>query len=220
MQISKNAVWVFDLDDTLYPEREYQISGYEHIASQIDKLYSKDISDTISYADLNGLDVFDEICCALKLPSSFKESLLWMYRLHKPNISLSDDVIETLDFIKKHSRDIHILTDGRSISQRYKLSCLGLLNLKPFISEEWSDLKPGSIRFETIQNKFTDISQFVYVGDNLNKDFVTPNKMQWQTICIKDKGINIHPQIVDDVSEEYLPALWVSRFNELKGLVC
>lgn len=220
MKISNNSVWVFDLDDTLYPEREYQISGYKHIASQINKLFGTDISDIIASADLNGLDVFDEICRALKLPNSFKESLLWMYRLHIPNISLSDDVIDTLDFIKNRSRAVHILTDGRSISQRYKLASLGLLDLIPYISEEWSDLKPGPIRFKAIQNKFIGMSQFIYVGDNLNKDFITPNKMKWQTICIKDSGTNIHPQKVDNVSEEYLPALWVRKFNDIKGLVC
>jgi putative hydrolase of the HAD superfamily len=32
------------------------------------------------------------------------------------------------------------------------------------------------------------------VADNVSKDFIAPNIMGWQTICLIDNGKNIHKQ--------------------------
>ncbi|TOF71347.1 2-haloalkanoic acid dehalogenase, partial [Vibrio parahaemolyticus] len=75
MEISRSAVWVFDLDDTLYSEKDYQRSGYLHIAHQLKNLYQQDILDIIDKADSEGKDVLQEICYTLSLPDSVKQSL-------------------------------------------------------------------------------------------------------------------------------------------------
>ena len=57
--------------------------------------------------------------------------------------------------------------------------------------------------------------QFLYVGDNLKKDFVTPNKLGWHTICLKDtQGLIVHSQDVL-VADEFSPKYVIEKFSEL-----
>lgn len=43
--------------------------------------------------------------------------------------------------------------------------------------------------------RYSYCQSFIYVGDNVKKDFITPNALGWKTICIKDDGRNIHSKI-------------------------
>ncbi len=219
MKIDKSAVWVFDLDDTLYPEREYQLSGYQYLASHLKALFKRDISQLIDMADREGKDVLDEICLALSLPKYTKETLLWMYRLHVPKIHLKPKVKEVLDIIQSNY-SIAIITDGRSISQRNKLLALGLENIETFVSEEWNEVKPGKLRFQEVERRYIDAKQYIYVGDNIKKDFVTPNRMGWITIGIKDTGYNIHPQNIRSVDPSFLPKIWVDSVSNIQDFLC
>lgn len=55
---------------------------------------------------------------------------------------------------------------------------------------------------------------FYYIGDNLRKDFVAPNKLGWQTICLLDNGENIHSQDFS-VDSIFLP---MHRVKELPSI--
>lgn len=220
MEINKSAVWVFDLDDTLYPEKDYQRSGYLHIAHYLTKLYQQDVSDIIEKAAVQNKDVLQEICDALSLPDSVKQSLLWMYRLHIPTIELTSEVKCTLELIKSHCAAVAVITDGRSVSQRNKLFSLGLEEVDCLVSEEWGESKPGDIRFKEIERLYPHESQYIYVGDNVKKDFITPKKMNWLTIGVRDSGNNIHSQDLSEISDEYLPHFWINSLAELQEYVC
>ncbi|MEI8597183.1 HAD hydrolase-like protein [Vibrio sp. M60_M31a] len=139
MKISKSSVWVFDLDDTLCPEREYQLSGYHYIADHLQRLYQRNVLDLMLDADSNGKDVLQEVCLALSLPDSVKQSLLWMYRLHVPTITLDPDIKSAIEMIQSSCTALAIITDGRSISQRNKLLSLGLDAIDTLVSEEWGE---------------------------------------------------------------------------------
>ncbi|TNZ35798.1 2-haloalkanoic acid dehalogenase, partial [Vibrio parahaemolyticus] len=95
-------------------------------------------------------------------------------RLHIPDIELAPDVRHTLDMIKSCCSAMAVITDGRSVSQRNKLFSLGLERLDSLISEEWGESKPGDIRFKEIERRYPDKCQYIYVGDNVKKDFITP----------------------------------------------
>lgn len=220
MEVNKSAVWVFDLDDTLYFEKDYQRSGYLHIAHHLKKLYQQDVLGIIEKADAQNQDVLQEICYALSLPDSVKQSLLWMYRLHIPDIELAPDVKRTLDMIRANCSAMAVITDGRSVSQRNKLLSLGLDQLDSLVSEEWGESKPGGIRFKEIESRYSSASQYIYVGDNVKKDFITPKKMNWLTIGVRDSGNNIHSQNLSQLSDEYLPHFWINSLSELQEYVC
>ncbi|MCK7645403.1 HAD-IA family hydrolase [Shewanella sp. JNE10-2] len=220
MKINNQYVWVFDLDDTLYSELEYQKSGYKAIADFVRNIYKQDVEKVIETAINNKQDVLNEICNYLNVPLSVKDSFLWLYRLHFPQIRLYNGVLEALSMIESNSVALSIITDGRSVSQRLKVLALGLDCYEVLISEDWQELKPQSERFHYIQNKYPNAYGFIYVGDNLKKDFITPNQLGWITIGLKDAGNNIHTQKVDLVDACYLPKIWIDSFTELQEFLC
>lgn len=221
MKFDERTVWVFDLDDTLYPEFEYQNSGYEFIVQYIWRMYGIDVSDVVSVeSSKKDGDVFSAICHSISIPDEMKQSLLWMYRLHFPSITLAPDVKDFLSFVKKKCLAVAIITDGRSITQRNKCLALGLYDFDLLVSEEWGELKPGRRRFQSLENKYPLASRFIYVADNVVKDFITPNEMGWVTIGLRDHGQNIHSQAVSVASNAHHPGVWIDSFSELKDKIC
>jgi putative hydrolase of the HAD superfamily len=117
----------------------------------------------------------------LSLPYACKDSLLWSYRLHVPNINLSPDIKLLLEKIKSAKIKTSIITDGRSLTQRLKINKLKLENIPFFISEEYGSEKPNPYRFNLIMKKWPN-KNYVYVADNPLKDFQAPMELGW--FCI------------------------------------
>lgn len=219
IQISNKSFWVFDLDDTLYKEVDFRDSGFDFVRKEILRLYQHDIKNLLKkYIEGSSGDVFSEICRELKLPESAKQQFIWMYRNHYPSISIDERVLSILNKLQETTLGVAILTDGRAITQRNKLSALNLQAFPAFISEEFNNLeKPDSKRFECIQSFFKECV-YVYVGDNTKKDFITPNQMGWKTIGIMDDGRNIHKQN-EIISVDYCPHIWLQSILELNGII-
>jgi len=212
----KNTCLVLDLDDTLYKEYDYQTSGLKYIEDQVLRLYDINLNGKLLELRDQGIkDVYLELINILKLPVSIKESFIMMYRYHKPDIKLT---LETKNFIKSALSEfkyVVILTDGYSISQRLKVESLGLIKIPLFISEEWNSLKPDNLRFLSIMKKYNTCNQFCYVADNPSKDFVSPNALEWTSICLKGDKKNIHSQNIDKINKEYLPDFYINNLNEI-----
>jgi len=212
----KNTCLVLDLDDTLYKEYDYQTSGLKYVEDQVLSLYGVDLTGKLLELRDQGVgDIFLEAVKILKMPVSIKESILMMYRYHKPDIVLT---LETKDFLKSVLNDfkhVVILTDGRSISQRLKLESLGLLKIPVFISEEWNSIKPDNKRFVSIMEEYSACGQFCYIADNPSKDFISPIALDWISICLKGDQKNIHSQDIDEISKEYLPDFFVNSLSDI-----
>ena len=212
----KNTCLVLDLDDTLYKEYDYQTSGLKYIEDQVLRLYGINITGKLLELRDQGVDdIFLELVNILKLPFLIKESFIMMYRYHKPDIVLT---LETKNFIKSALSDfkyVVILTDGYSISQRLKIESLGLIKIPLFISEEWNSIKPDNLRFVSIMEKYSTCSQFCYVADNPSKDFVSPNALEWISICLKGDKKNIHSQNIDKINKEYLPKFFINNLSDI-----
>lgn len=211
----KSVFVVFDLDDTLYPERDYQRSGFEEICSRIKELYQLDLSsDCAEWIKAGDADVLDKLCERAGLSTRTKESLLWLYRLHRPRLALHHEVRSVIETLEVESAGVAILTDGRSISQRSKVQALGLGRLPTYVSEEIGCSKPHVSGFRRIERDFP-ANRYVYVADNPAKDFVAPKTLGWRTIGIKGSARNIHPQECDALDSAYLPDVWVHSFSGL-----
>ena len=63
--------------------------------------------------------------------------------------------------------------------------------------------------------KYPD-ADFYYVGDNPKKDFIAPNVLGWETICLLDSGCNIRPQEFLSVSTAALPRCKIKSLIELQ----
>lgn len=207
-----NLVVVLDLDDTLYNEADYVLSGIKAVTVQINTIYGSafDMELVDAYASGNR-DVWGLACSLLGLPVQVKESFLWMYRLHSPAIALRPQIVNWLDRLQRAGAQLSVLTDGRSVSQRLKLRSLGLGDLPVYVSEEHGSDKPSPGRFEHIMRRWPGRC-YAYIGDNPKKDFIAPNRLGWLTVGLVDNGSNIHPQD-DGLKGDYAPSYWVEQLE-------
>lgn len=218
MQIDKEkSVFIFDLDDTLYPEVEFLRSGYKAVAESIFKLTGKDIYYDMLKKHNQGIKVFEWILSSHILNGEDMniESLLKIYRNHFPTINLRDGAQELLEKLISLKIPIGLITDGRSISQRNKLKALGITKYFTdiIISEEFGSEKPDERNFFYFKNKYPEKNIF-YVGDNPSKDFFVPSSLGWCTICLLDDGAHIHKQ---DIMYGLKFNLIVKSFKELNN---
>ncbi len=212
-----NTVFVFDLDDTLYSEREYERSGisfvYEFLKDNSVGL-SEDLGLEALLVDRTGwVDVLIE---SFEIPGTISaHEILNLYRGHLPNIRLYPDAQNLLNSLRKKNAKMSIITDGRSVTQRQKLKALSIDNYIDdfYISEEVGYEKPHPFSFNSIAIKYQG-ANFIYFGDNPRKDFLTPNKLGWSTICLLDRGRNIHKQNFY-TNSEYLPKHSIRTFDDL-----
>ena len=218
----------FDLDDTLYKEIEYLKSAYKEIAeyaaahcygcSDCVKILAIKAYNRMLEAYQGGLNAFEELnrFLGLELPIS---DYLYIYRNHRPMITLSSDVTHTLDVLTSNQVRVGLITDGRSIQQRNKIEALGLNrwieNDDIIISEEFGSEKPALANYEYYMKRYPECCDFTYVGDNPNKDFVAPNILRWETICLKDDGSNIHKQGISAIGSEAMPNRVVMNLTEI-----
>jgi putative hydrolase of the HAD superfamily len=214
------TVVVFDLDDTLYQEADYVDSGVRYVCEQIEALCGHEIYFKIKTAlEKNPrLDWLNLACEHSKFPISAKESLLWMYRLHCPKINLSMSCKEALNAIRLKCRAVAILTDGRSVTQRLKLKALGISDLPAYISEDYGELKPSPGRFKAIQADYP-AEHYVYIADNLQKDFLGCNPLGWITVGMLADMRSVYTQVFTDYPLSAQPRYWVSSWQDLTKLL-
>ena len=208
----EKTVIVFDLDDTLYKEIDFLMSGYQAIVKMIggNEATYKKMLDWYH----NKENTFENLIDEYKLDLSIFK-LVKIYRNHVPNISLSQDTRNTLSWIKDSKFITGLMTDGYSDTQRKKIEALGLESYfdKIIISEEFGSEKPDRKNYISFENDYPS-RNYIYVGDNFNKDFITPNKLKWQTFGVLDDGRNIHKQILS-LPKDNLPKVTISKISEI-----
>lgn len=215
MKIKENSVVVFDLDDTLYKEIDFLKSAYQEIAFKINPSLKDKIFEDMMTSYFLRNNVFEEVI--LKYQSTLtKEELLLTYRNHFPKIQLSENVEYILKQLKKNKIIIGLITDGRSITQRNKIKSLGI---EPYlddviISEEFGSEKPNMNNYLYYQKKYSQKDFFYYIGDNLKKDFISPNKLKWITLGLIDDGNNIHKQDLT-LNKLFHPSYFINNFKEV-----
>ena len=131
---NKEYCLFIDLDDTLYNEVDFVISGYNHIYKwilenlNIDIRYKPNKKDVINNIE-NHIQTFIK---KIILTEKYSVKFIKLMREHKPNISLSNSNLKKLKVISKTFKNLVLVTNGRSISQRNKLQSL---NIKCFLKK-------------------------------------------------------------------------------------
>ena len=183
---------IFDMDDTLYSEKEYVKSGYNAIEKEFIEIAN--MSQKLWKAFLNNKNTIDYVLEQEGLlTEENKSKALEIYRNHIPNIHLYDGIEDMLTQLKK-TKKIGLITYGRPIGQRNKIKAL---NLEKYINEiivtdELGGVefrKPNTKAFELMQEKLKiPFEKMVYIGDNINKDFIAPEKLGMQTIYFRNEN--------------------------------
>jgi putative hydrolase of the HAD superfamily len=212
-------VVVFDLDDTLISELEYQKSGIAVVEQYLTALYKVPFGNRIQSAlDAGVNDIWGWTCDQLNLPVEVKTSLLWIYRLHRPTINLVAGMQDLLEALLNHGAQLAILSDGRSITQRLKISAVGLDDLPVFLSEDYGSPKPDSQRFIAIETKWPRL-KYAYIADNPVKDFDAPLARSWLAIGASWVIPRVHSFPDSDGSSSKQPHYWFDKPSEVLTLI-
>lgn len=173
---------IFDMDDTLYGEKEYVRSGYKCVSEcvpNIDKAEEK-----LLHFFVNGKNAIDELLMTEGIyTDELKTACIKAYRYQVPDIHLYPGVKEMLISLKQQGYNIGIITDGRVEGQEAKIKALQLDKLvdKIIITDSLGSIefrKPCTKSYILMSEYFnTNYSDMIYVGDNPKKDFIACEKL-------------------------------------------
>lgn len=188
----------FDLDDTLYPEREFVQSGFAAVAQHLDDLGVIDAESffhtatSLFIAGARG-NIFDLALerLAVDYPAARIGELVRVYREHQPQIRPFADSPNLLKLLKEKGVVLALISDGPFPTQQNKLRALGLeaffdhLLFTGAHGEDWGKPSPRAFQ-EVMERSGVQAAACVYVADNPGKDFVGPNRLGWHTIRVRE----------------------------------
>jgi putative hydrolase of the HAD superfamily len=190
-------VVTFDLDDTLYLERDFVRSGFAAVGAWLATERGVRGFEACAWrlfeAGRRG-DIFDRVLPRLGIApdGALVRRLVRVYREHLPTIRLEAAAADLLARLGGRCQ-LAVLTDGFHETQRRKITALGLeARCRPIICtdlwgrEHW---KPSPKGFLHIQEALDAAPErCVYIGDNPAKDFRAPKELGWRTLRV------CHPQ--------------------------
>lgn len=214
----------FDLDDTLYNEKDFVFGAFKEVSEYLSDKYnlnSQDVySDMINILKSHGRGkIFNIICDNYNINEDIK-ALVQVYRNAKPKLKLYEDSVEILNKLK-YNYKLGLITDGLAYVQWNKIKVLEVENYFDNIivtddlgREYW---KPHIMPFQNMAEKFDFLpSECVYIGDNPNKDFYGAKKLGYKTIrLIREAGDHIHVRLDSEYEADYE----ISSLNEIISII-
>lgn len=198
MNAVPRRVVVFDLDDTLYLERNYARSGFAAVdlwARQELRLEGFFAKAWNRFETGSRERVFDRVLeeCGIAATPELVARMVETFRTHRPDIALEPDAADWLAANGARC-DLALITDGFAVAQNAKVEALGLrgLGFDPVIvTDEWGreSWKPNPRAYLAVQQHFAGAQcRFAYVADNPAKDFLAPRALGWDTVQIARVG--------------------------------
>ena len=187
--------FVFDVDDTLYLERDYVASGFNAVglwAAQWLAVSDLEAHCVALFEQGVRSNIFDQALssCGFESSPALIQALVEIYRTHSPHIRLACDVEESLPRIAARW-PVAVLTDGPPAAQSAKVQALrvhGMANPVVLTGALGSGFgKPHPRGFAAIEKKVR-ADKFVYVADNPHKDFAGPQALGWATVRVRRRG--------------------------------
>lgn len=186
---------IFDLDDTLYMERDYVFSGFNAVAKAHEDLLgpadeSSEKMRKLFFDSEHRRRIFNILLeeRGQLVNEETIGAMIKTYRFHLPDISLTPEVDSLLVRLREKYK-LGLITDGPVMMQAAKVEALNLRDKIDTIilTEEFGKefAKPHPKAFEYMVEKLElKHKECVYVGDNAGKDFLAPNRLGWLTIQI------------------------------------
>lgn len=221
---------VFDMDDTLYLEREYVLSGFRHIAGLValdarespeDIFAFLEASSTMPEHQGHHLDFLLEKYPGLRAVWNAGR-LIEEYRRHNPRISLLPGVGSMLSDLRDAGAYLAVITDGASQSQHRKAEALQLaaqVNLLIVTDDHGIEYrKPHPYAYRRVSEASgCGPKACIYVGDNPAKDFLAPRVLGWDTVRIRFPN-QLHAQ-AEPLAPEAAPLVECGGITQLRGFL-
>jgi putative hydrolase of the HAD superfamily len=188
---------VFDLDDTLYLERDFVLSGFAAVdrwlASERGIAGFGERAGRLFGEGARGR-IFDTVLGELGLDAAPAEveRLVAIYREHAPTLTLLPDSEAALAWATPVFQ-LGLITDGYAAVQRRKIRAL---DLEPriacrIVTDDWGRecWKPSPEPYRRVMAHFPGpAAGYVYLGDNPRKDFLAARALGWRTIRVRRPG--------------------------------
>lgn len=208
---------VFDLDDTLYFQKEQFIQAtkkntgkvgdvdidhlYENFQYFSEQAYVMRERGEISFQEMR----IQRIKLAYKAEGivlSDEECQSWQsdYLYEQTHISLSPAVEAILDYCQSQQMEMGIITNGPSDHQRMKLDSLGLerwfSQKKILVSGDIGVSKPDRRVFDEMARRLSGTHRY-YIGDNPLNDIEGARNAGWVPIWLNTKGESSQDGVIE-----------------------
>lgn len=195
---------IFDLDDTLYPEREHAHSGFRAAGRHAKARWGVDglAEEMIRRLDEGHLGQVFPMSVAALVPDHSDDhvgEVRAAYRDHEPEISLFEDGRWALEHYGAQTT-LGLITDGHAAVQARKITALDIGHhfaatvLTGELGPDRAFHKPHPRAYEMVEQQIgSPGDRYVYIGDNPAKDFVVPNARGWTSIQVM-RARSIHDQ--------------------------
>jgi putative hydrolase of the HAD superfamily len=217
---------IFDLDDTLYPEQQYALSGFRAVSEYVRTLYNLNIYEGLVQRYLSGerMNVFGATLEQYfkTVEPEFLRRVVYVYWAHHPRIDLFSDARVCLALLISRGIPVGLLTAGQSAIQRKKVAAL---ELEPLLDAlVYADdllgpkqpCQPCDDAFHIMALQLgVELGQMLYIGDNPLVDFITPRQLGMKTVRIRRK----HGEHACDEppTPEHAPDITLTGLEELTG---
>ncbi|MFH1642144.1 MAG: HAD family hydrolase [Nanoarchaeota archaeon] len=198
---------IFDMDDTLYEEQQFVMSGFRAVSEHLAAKYNLDCSNIfkiLKHDFENGIRKknFNILLKKLKLNESL-DHLIRIYREHIPKISLCPDAEQILK-IYKGKLKLGLLTDGHIKTQNNKINSLDIR--KYFDVIVINDITKGvskankEVFVKTLSMLKIKSENTLFIGDNPLKDFIGASQAGIISIRI-NRGSGEYDKLVGDQAD-------------------
>lgn len=186
---------LFDLDDTIYPERTFVDSGFRAAARFLAPKVNSS-ADVIARRlrvlhDRDGRGhLFDDVLADLGVPADKDLVLatLVIYRSHRPRLRPFDGVVEGLDRLRSAGVRTGLVSDGLASVQRRKVASLPAIGRRLDAMVMTDELGPGQSKPSPVPFRVAcrlldvEPANAVYVANDPRKDFAGARAAGLRTI--------------------------------------
>ncbi|MBD5116773.1 MAG: HAD hydrolase-like protein [Ruminococcaceae bacterium] len=217
---------IFDLDDTLYPQIEFDLGCLEEASRYISSLCGIHQSEIfciltkiITEKGIEYRKIFDDLFIEIKFDGMCHiKEILKYYWSASPQISLFPNTDYILDCLKKKYL-LAMITDGYVNVQKYKINKLSLNNYfdNIYFTDSYGikNRKPSKYVFD-IFLKETKLSpkECVYIGNDPRKDFLPARSVGMHTIRIRQGSFSEMT-----LNEEYEADYTIQNISQLINIL-
>jgi len=193
---------IFDLDDTLYPERRFVVSGYAAVAEGVASRTG--VAAPVVFRSLCGslrrgrrAVALQELVARFDLAAEEITRGIDVIRAHTPRLRLPGASRLVLAQLRQQGHRLGLLTNGLPSTQRRKVAALGLTSLVDEVAyacDYAPEGKPDAACFRAVLAQLdVAASRAVFVGDHPDKDVTGARACGLRTIWLAGRHGRRHP---------------------------
>ena len=212
---------IFDMDNTLYDERQYVRSGFRAVSEYMAEKFKMDKDEMFSlflsiFSKQGRGEVFNTALeeFDMKKEETIQE-MISVYRNHSPTITVFKDTNNTLSKLKQ-KHHLGLITDGVKKVQEIKVEALKIASFFEVITYAIDyGGKNNAVFLTTLEKLKTNPTNSVYIDDNPTKTFAIAKNLGIYTIRIR-KGENKN---IENADEQCKPDFEIKNLEEILGII-